>query len=74
MHVLDKVMVPLEQMNTTAAVTPTSTPTATATDASRSTAAATKLEFEPWNWTFGALILTTIFTMGGFAGRFRWTA
>lgn len=66
MHVLDAVMIPLEQMNATSSATPSSTPSATATgtgSASSSAAAkgaAVSIHTGSWSLSLWALAGATV--------------
>lgn len=80
MHVLDAVMVPLEEMNATATPSASSTPTATgtetgtgtgsATSAASSTGAAvaTTLGSGSWSWTLWAILGTLVVMLEGAGG------
>jgi hypothetical protein len=73
MHVLDAVMIPLEQMNATTSGTPTGAPSPTSSSdgpASSTGAAATfAIGSGGWNWTLWALLGTAIMFAEGLGGR-----
>ena len=78
MHVLDAVMVPLEQMNATASRTPTGTPSATASPTSESAnpasstgvASTIAIGKDGWNWTLVVMFGVAVIFAEGLGGRY----